>query len=47
MGEFYVVCNLKRRERSLCGQLRAGDLLLAVEVGRYKGLMEEQRFECS
>ena len=41
--EPYVTSYLKRGQRSLCAQLRAGCLLLAVEVGRYKGLPEEER----
>ena len=41
--EPYVVFNLKRGQRSLCAQLRSGALPLAVEVGRYTGIPEEQR----
>lgn len=41
--EPYVNCNMKRRQRSLCAQLRAGVLPLEVEVGRYKGVPEEDR----
>ena len=41
--EPYVSFNLKRGQRSLCAQLRAGVLPLAVEVGRYSGTPEEQR----
>ncbi len=38
-----VSFNLKKGQRSLCAQLRASVLPLAVEVGRYKGIPEEQR----
>ena len=41
--EPYVAFNLKRGQRSLCAQLRSGALPLAVEVGRYTGIPEEQR----
>lgn len=34
---------LQRRQRSLCAQLRTGSLPLAIEVGRYKGIPEEER----
>ena len=43
--EPYIKLNLQRRQRSLCAQLRAGTLALAIEVGRYKGIPEEQRLE--
>lgn len=41
--EPYVSLKLKRRQRSLCAQLRSGTLALAIEVGRFKGIPEEQR----
>ena len=41
--EPYVACNLQKGQRSLCAQLRAGVLPLAVEVGRYKAIPEEER----
>lgn len=44
--ESYVKRYLKRQQRSLCAQLRAGVLPLEVEVGRYKGVPEEERL-CS
>lgn len=37
-GDYY----LQRRQRSLCAQLRTGSLPLAIEVGRYKGIPEEE-----
>lgn len=40
--ESYVSFNLKKGQRSLCAQLRAGVLPLAVEVGRYNGIPEEE-----
>uniref|UniRef100_A0A3B3H959 ribonuclease H n=1 Tax=Oryzias latipes TaxID=8090 RepID=A0A3B3H959_ORYLA len=42
-AESYVIYNLKRGQRSLCAQLRAGVLPLQVEVGRFKGIPEEER----
>lgn len=39
--EPYVKLKFKRGQ-SLCAQLRAGALPLTVEVGRYKGVSEEQ-----
>lgn len=41
--EQYVSCHLKRGQRSLCAQLRAGVLPLELEVGRYKGVPEDKR----
>ena len=41
--ENYVTSNLKRRQRSLCAQLRSGTLPLAVEVGRFRGTPVEER----
>lgn len=41
--EPYVAFNLEKGQRSLCAQLRAGVLPLAVEVGRYKAIPEELR----
>ena len=41
--EPYVTLKLSRRQRSLCAQLRAGTLPLAIEVGRFKGIPEERR----
>ena len=41
--EPYVYLNLKRRQRSLCAQLRFGILPLAIEVGRFRGTPEELR----
>ena len=41
--ELYITFNLRRGQRSLCAQLRSGTLPLAIEVGRYKGIPEEQR----
>ena len=41
--EPYVHLNLKRRQRSLCAQLRFGVLPLAIEVGRFKGTPDELR----
>ena len=40
---FYVRLNLSRMQRSLCTQWRPGTLPLAVEVGRFKGIPEEDR----
>jgi len=42
-AEPYVKCWLTRSQRSLCAQLRAGVLPLQIEVGRYKGVLEEDR----
>ena len=39
--EPFVAYNLEKGQRSLCAQLRAGVLPLAVEVGRYKAIPEE------
>lgn len=41
--EIYVRLNLSRKQRSLCAQWRTGTLPLAVEVGRFKGIPEENR----
>jgi hypothetical protein len=41
--EPYIFLNLKRRQRSLCAQLRTSTLPLAVEVGRFKGTPEHLR----
>jgi len=41
--EPYIFPNLKRRQRSLCAQLRTSTLPLAVGVGRFKGIPEHLR----
>lgn len=43
--EPYILLNLRRGQRSLCAQLRTGTLPLAIEVGRFKGIPEEQRIQ--
>ena len=44
--ESYVTCFLSRSQRSLCAQLRCGILPLAIEVGRFTAVAEENRL-CS
>ena len=41
--ELYVKTNLPINQRSLIAQLRMGILPLALEVGRFKNIPEEQR----
>lgn len=41
--EPYVTSFLTRSQRSLCAQLRIGILALAIEVGRFIAVPEENR----
>lgn len=41
--ELYVTSRLQRSQRSLVAQLRSGILPLAIEVGRFKNIPEENR----
>ena len=41
--ELYVTSCLSRNQRSLAAQLRAGIPPLAIEVGRFKNIPEENR----
>ena len=42
-SEPYVTCRLDKNQRSLIAQLRSGILPLAIEVGRFQGIPEENR----
>ena len=43
INELCVTSRLSRSQRSLVAQLRAGILPLAIEVGRFKNIPEENR----
>ena len=42
-SEPYVTCRLSRNQRSLVAQFRTGILPLAIEVGRFHNILEENR----